>query len=215
MNMNITTKVAATSSLRSNPVRLYACSEAQLDINISISAVSHGGGGGYSEKPQTQHPDQSVPIHEEERKHGWDSLSDDRKKQIEVGDAGYSSLCIRPHVLPTDRRWPSCRYCRHRRWLLRLQRAQEERRRGTPFVISNRQPFIKPLGKPYRKSRTSGLSRTGCTTPSSARANTMRAGRAAQSPGSWSTARTSPPTLPFPAERSTAPPTTFAAASTR
>ena len=89
MNMNITTKVAATSSLRSNPVRLYACSEAQLDINISISAVSHGGGGGYSEKPQTQHPDQSVPIHEEERKHGWDSLSDDRKKQIEVGDGGY------------------------------------------------------------------------------------------------------------------------------
>ncbi|KAI0712432.1 carbohydrate-binding module family 12 protein [Earliella scabrosa] len=47
--------------------------------------MSHGGGGGYSEKPQTQHPDQSVPIHEEERKHGWDSLSDDRKKQIEIG----------------------------------------------------------------------------------------------------------------------------------
>ena len=215
MNMNITTKVAATSSLRSNPVRLYACSEAQLDINISISAVSHGGGGGYSEKPQTQHPDQSVPIHEEERKHGWDSLSDDRKKQIEVGDAGYSSLCIRPHVLPTDRRWPPYGCCRHRRWLLRLQRSQGERRRGTLFVISNRPPFMKPRGKPSRKKRTSGILTTGCTTPSSARASTMRAGPAAQSPGSSSTAGTYPPTSPSPAERSAAPLTTFAAASTR
>ncbi|KAI0704032.1 hypothetical protein C8Q76DRAFT_771462 [Earliella scabrosa] len=53
--------------------------------------VSHGAGGGYSENPSierpssSEHPDQSVPIHEEERKHGWDSLSDDRKKQIEIG----------------------------------------------------------------------------------------------------------------------------------
>ncbi|KAI0754755.1 carbohydrate-binding module family 12 protein [Daedaleopsis nitida] len=47
--------------------------------------VSHGAGGGNDEKGSYQHPDQTVPIHEDERKHGWDSLSDDRKQQIEVG----------------------------------------------------------------------------------------------------------------------------------
>ncbi|TFK89702.1 carbohydrate-binding module family 12 protein [Polyporus arcularius HHB13444] len=56
--------------------------------------VSHGAGGG-NEKPWDQHSEQNVPIHEEERKHGWDSLSDDRKKQIEVGGglvAGLAAL---------------------------------------------------------------------------------------------------------------------------
>ncbi|KAI0631944.1 carbohydrate-binding module family 12 protein [Trametes polyzona] len=39
------------------------------------------------EKPHYDQPppQQQVPIHEEERKTGWDSLSDDRKKQIEIG----------------------------------------------------------------------------------------------------------------------------------
>lgn len=53
-----------------------------------LSEVSHGAGGG-NEKPWDQHSEQNVPIHEEERKHGWDSLSDDRKKQIEVCRAGW------------------------------------------------------------------------------------------------------------------------------
>ena len=37
------------------------------------------------QKPWDQHTEQQVPIHEEERKTGWDGLSDERKKQIEVG----------------------------------------------------------------------------------------------------------------------------------
>ncbi|KAH9924314.1 carbohydrate-binding module family 12 protein [Epithele typhae] len=40
---------------------------------------------GGNEKPWDQHTQQQVPIHEDERKHGWDGLSDERKKQIEVG----------------------------------------------------------------------------------------------------------------------------------
>lgn len=57
--------------------------------------VSHGAGGSNNEKPWDQHSEQKVPIHDEERKHGWDSLSDDRKKQIEVGGglvAGIAAL---------------------------------------------------------------------------------------------------------------------------
>lgn len=54
--------------------------------------VSHGAGGGNNEKPWDQHSEQQVPIHEEERKHGWDSLSDERKKQIEVCRVGHVSF---------------------------------------------------------------------------------------------------------------------------
>lgn len=50
--------------------------------------VSHG-----DEKPWDQHSEQKVPIHEEERKHGWDALSDERKKQIEVSHASHLPLC--------------------------------------------------------------------------------------------------------------------------
>ncbi|KAI0357544.1 carbohydrate-binding module family 12 protein [Trametes cingulata] len=43
--------------------------------------------GGYGDnKPHyDQPPQQQVPIHPDERKTGWNSLSDDRKKQIEIG----------------------------------------------------------------------------------------------------------------------------------
>lgn len=54
--------------------------------------MSHGAGGSNNEKPWDQHSEQKVPIHDEERKHGWDSLSDDRKKQIEVGGTRKLSL---------------------------------------------------------------------------------------------------------------------------
>ncbi|KAI0328989.1 carbohydrate-binding module family 12 protein [Cubamyces sp. BRFM 1775] len=40
---------------------------------------------GYGGEKHEQPPQPQVPIHDEERKTGWNSLSDDRKKQIEVG----------------------------------------------------------------------------------------------------------------------------------
>ena len=43
------------------------------------------GGGGGEQKSWDQHQEQQVSIHEDERKHGWDGLSDERKKQLEVG----------------------------------------------------------------------------------------------------------------------------------
>lgn len=62
-----------------------------------MSTVSQGSGGGNDGKGSYQHPDQTVPIHEDERKHGWDALSDDRKKQLEVRDATASHDRARAH----------------------------------------------------------------------------------------------------------------------